>query len=230
MSVHWGDSSQTECELQLIEAALNTGEEYLYLHLLSGCDLQIKQTQQIHDFFDKHPENQFIALRNTISGLSGIQRYYFFLPLRSYNKYIAKGLDMVSAIIQKKVGVNRLKKIDYPLCKTQNWFSITGECAAYVLSRKDFIKKFVRFTCCADEMFLGTVIVNSKYRNQIYEPYRSPGGHMRLIDRERAEGASPHTLTMEDWNMIQHCPYFWARKFDIKKDSEIIEKVFQTWH
>ncbi len=102
MSVHWGDSSQTECELQLIEAALNTGEEYLYLHLLSGCDLQIKQTQQIHDFFDKHPENQFIAFRNTISGLSGIQRYYFFLPLRSYNKYIAKGLDMVSAVIQKK--------------------------------------------------------------------------------------------------------------------------------
>ena len=34
MSVHWGDSSQTKCELRLIEAALSTGEEYLYLHLL----------------------------------------------------------------------------------------------------------------------------------------------------------------------------------------------------
>lgn len=79
-------------------------------------------------------------------------------------------------------------------------------------------------------MFLGTVIVNSLYRNQIYEPYRSLGGHMRLIDRERPEGASPHTLTMEDWKMIEKCPYFWARKFDIEKDSEIIEKVFQTWH
>lgn len=32
---------------------------------------------------------------------------------------------------------------------------------------------------------------------------------MRLIDRERAEGASPHTLTMEDW--------------------EVIEKVYETW-
>ena len=30
--------------------------------------------------------------------------------------------------------------------------------------------------------------------------------------------------------MIEKCPYFWARKFDIEKDSEIIEKVFQTWH
>lgn len=228
MSVHWGDSSQTECELRLMEAALSKGKEYLYL--LSGCDLQIKKTQQIHDFFDKHPDNQFLALRNNISGLSGIQRYYFFLPLRSYNKYIAKGLDMISAFIQKILKVNRLEKIDYPLCKTQNWFSITGECAVYVLSKKDFIEKFVKYTCCADEMFLGTVIVNSKYRDQIYEPYRSPGGHMRLIDRERPEGASPHTLTMEDWKMIEQCPYFWARKFDIKKDPEIIDKVFQTWH
>lgn len=50
MSVHWGDSSQTKCELRLIEAALSTGQDYLYLHLLSGVDLQIKKTAQIHDF------------------------------------------------------------------------------------------------------------------------------------------------------------------------------------
>ena len=230
MSVHWGDSSQTKCELRLIEAALSTGEEYLYLHLLSGSDLQIKQTAQIHDFFDEHPGNQFLALRNTISGLSGISRYYFFLPLRSYNKYIAKGLDIISAFMQKLFKVNRLKNIDYPLCKTQNWFSITGECASYVLSKRDFIEGFVKFTCCADEMFLGTIIVNSIYRDQIYEPYRSPGGHMRLIDRERPEGASPHTLTMDDWDMIRQCPHFWARKFDMNKDSNIIDKVFETWH
>ena len=152
------------------------------------------------------------------------------MPLRSYNKYIAKGLDIISAFIQKLFKVNRLKNIDYPLCKTQNWFSITGECAAYVLSKRDFIEGFVKFTCCADEMFLGTIIVNSIYRDQIYEPYRSPGGHMRLIDRERPEGASPHTLTMDDWDMIRQCPYFWAIKFDMNKDSNIIDEVFETWH
>lgn len=229
MSVHWGDSSQVECELRLLEAALSSGEEYLYVHLLSGTDLQIKTTDQIHDFFDKNPEKQFIALRNTVSGLNGLSRYYFFLPLRSYNKYIAKGLDLISVFIQKILKVNRLKKVNYPLCKCQQWFSITGACAAYVLGQKDFIKKFVKYTCCADEMFLGTVIVNSRFREQIYEPYRSPGGHMRLIDRDRAEGASPHTLTMADWKMIEQCPYFWARKFDMNRDAEIVDRVFETW-
>ena len=52
---------------------------------------------------------------------------------------------------------------------------------------------------------------------------------MRLIDRERPEGASPHTFTMEDWEMIEQCPYFWARKFDMSRDSEVIEKVYNTW-
>lgn len=230
MSVYWGDSSQVKCEMLLIDSALNSGEDYLYLHLLSGVDLQIKSISQIHAFFDKHPKNQFIALRNTASGLGGLNRYYFFLPLRFYNKYIAKGLDLISSFIQKALKVRRLKEIHYTICKCQQWFSITGECAAYILRQKEFIKKFVKYTCCSDEMFLGTVIVNSKFRNQIYEPYRSFGGHMRLIDRERAEGASPHTFTIDDWEMIEQCPYFWARKFDMQKDVEIINKVFETWH
>lgn len=61
-------------------------------------------------------------------------------------------------------------------------------------------------------------------------PYRSPGGHMRLIDRERTKGTSLHTLTMDGWSMIEQCLYFWARKFGLEKDSQIIDKVFQTWH
>ena len=228
--LHWGHSSLVECELDLMEAALESQEDYCYFHLLSGVDLQIKHTEEIHRFFDEHPGNQFIALRNVYSGLGGLNRYYFFLSLRSYSKVLAKGLDIISAYIQRLLRVNRLKQLEgIQLCKCQQWFSITQDCARYVVSQRDFIHKFIRFTSCSDEMFLGTVIVNSEFKSQIYEPYRSPGGHMRLIDRERSEGASPHTWTMDDWETIQNCPYFWARKFDVKRDPEIIEQVYNTW-
>ena len=228
--LHWGHSSLVECELDLMEAALESQEDYCYFHLLSGVDLQIKHTEEIHRFFDAHPRNQFIALRNVYSGLGGLNRYYFFLSFRSYSKVLAKGLDIISAYIQRLLRVNRLKQLEgIQLCKCQQWFSITQDCARYVVSQRDFIHKFIRFTCCSDEMFLGTVIVNSEFKSQIYEPYRSPGGHMRLIDRERSEGASPHTWTMDDWETIQNCPYFWARKFDVKRDPEIIEQVYNTW-
>lgn len=229
MRLFWGHSSLVECELRLMEAALNSCVDYSYLHLLSGVDLQIKSTEEIHKFFELNAGQEFVALRNAASGVDGINRFYFFMPLRAYNKYLAKGLDMLSSNIQKLLKVNRLKNKDILLCKTQQWFSITKECAAYVVSQRKFIAEFTRFTSCSDEMFLGTVIVNSKFRDSIYEPYRSPGGHMRLIDRTRPEKASPHTWTMEDWNMIAECPYFWARKFDINKDHEVIEKVIKTW-
>lgn len=229
INVHWGHSSQVDCELRLIEVALASHEDYSYLHLLSGSDLQIKPIETILEYFDQNPNKQFIALRQVYSGLEGLRRYYFFLPLRTYNKYIAKILDLISMYVQKLLKVNRLKDVNYAICKSQQWFSITKECAQYVVSQKDFINHFVKFTCCSDEMFLGTVIVNSKYKNEIYQPYRSPGGHMRLIDRDRNEGASPHTWRMDDWNMIQESPYFWARKFDQRVDSEIIDKVFEKW-
>lgn len=229
MKVYWGDSSQVECELRLMEAALASKENYIYLHLLSGDDLQIKQTEDILDFFENHLDKQFIAFRNTMTGISGLNRYYFFMPLRYYNKYIAKGLDIISAYIQKILHVNRLRKCDFALCKSQQWFSITCECAEYVVSQREFIRRLVRFSSCSDEMFLGTVIVNSPFREQIYHPYRSLIGHMRLIDRERPEKASPHTFTMYDWKIIQESPCFWARKFNIERDFDIIDKVFETW-
>lgn len=228
MKVYWGDSSIVDCELNLMKAAIDSEEDYMYFHLLSGVDLQIKHTEQIHAFFDEHPDRQFLAFRNAVQGSRGVAHYYYFGRLREYNKPLAKGLNYVSQRIQTKLKVNRLKDIPYRLYKTQQWFSITPECAEYVLSQREFIETFTKHTSCSDEMFLGTVIMNSPYAKQVYRP-RGMDGHMRLIDRVRAEKASPHTMVMEDWSLIQNCPYFWARKFDIHRDTAIIDKVFETW-
>lgn len=78
-------------------------------------------------------------------------------------------------------------------------------------------------------MFLATVLVNSPFVTQWFLEYPREGNHLRLIDRVRNEGASPHTWVMEDWDTITHCPYFWARKFDVLRDDGIIEKVVHTW-
>lgn len=79
-------------------------------------------------------------MRNVYSGLGGLQRYYFFMPLRLYNNYIAKVLDIVSVIIQKILKVNRLKNVNHKICKSQQWFSITKECAEYVVLQRAFIE------------------------------------------------------------------------------------------
>ena len=72
----------------------------------------------------------------------------------------------------------------------------------------------VKFSSCSDEMFLDTVIVNSKYKEEIFHPYPSLDGHMRYIDRIRNEGASPHTITMNVCEILMNYPFLFARKFD----------------
>ena len=49
---------------------------------------------------------------------------------------------------------------------------------------------------------------------------------MRYIDRIRNEGASPHTITMDDYDTLMNCPFLFARKFDLNKDREIIDKIY----
>lgn len=229
MSIYWGHSSIVECELCLLEAALKSGEEYSYMHLLSGVDLQLKSNDVIHKFFDAHPDRQFLAVRNPYSGLSGMNYYYFFQWFRCYSRLLSSGFEKFSLLLQKKIlHVNRLKNVTYSVAKAQQWFSITSEFAAYVVEQRSFIREFTRYTSCSDEMFLATVLVNSPFVSQWYHENGREGDHMRLIDRVRNEGASPHTWRIEDWELISNSPYFWARKFDLNVDKAIIEKVFNT--
>ncbi len=229
-NIYWGHSSIVECELDLLKAALESQEDYLYLHLLSGVDLQIKSTEEVHLFFDNHPNNQFLAPRSLKSGLGGMDRYYFFLPLRAYSKVLAKGLDILFQKTQKILRIHRLDKWkNISMMKCQQWFSITPDFAAYVLQEQHFIHEFIRFTSCSDEMFLGTVLVNSPYIGQLYT-HSALYGHLRMIDRERPEKASPHTWTIDDWDMIRNAENcFWARKFNEERDADIIKKVVETW-
>ena len=148
------------------------------------------------------------------------------MKLRAYNKYLAKRLDFISLYIQNLSRINRLKNTNMYFYKSQQWFSITYECAKYVYSQENLIKKIVKFSSCSDEMFLGTVIVNSKYKDEIFRPYPSLDGHMRYIGRIRNEGASPHTITMDDYDTLMNCPFLFARKFDLNKDREIIDKIY----
>ena len=163
MRVYWGDSSMVECELRLMEAALASGKMYAFVHLLSGRDLCLKPNAEMHAWFDAHPRTQFIALRRTASGIGGVKRYHDFMKLRQYSRVLAKGLDLVSAGIQKLFRVDRLKDWPFHPYKCQQWFSITGDCAAYVVSRRPLIEKLMRRTCCGDEMFLASVLMDSKY-------------------------------------------------------------------
>lgn len=224
IAVKWGHSSQVDCELILLEAAMKN-QPYDFVHLISGADLPIKSKEYIFNFFDNHKNTQFLQVGYASKHLQRVSKYNFSIGIK--NKSLKRAAENVAEILNNKIGADRLKKYgDMKIVKTSNWFSVTGDCAEYILKKKRFIKRFTRFTCCADEMFLGTVIWNSPFLSQVYDPKPSWDGHMRYIDRIRNVGSSPHTFTIKDRQSIDESEMLFARKFDENVDRDIIDYVY----
>ena len=213
--VKWGESSQVKTEMLLFETAYRTG--YDYYHLISGSDMPIKSQNYIHNFF-KNNRYEFIELA------PGEQEKYRFRLSRYHitsTKPILKRVSFYFDILQDKLKIDRLRKTNIKIYKGSNWASLSHKCVGFLLKNKYKIKKMTWLSLCADEVYKQTIILNSQFKENVY-PYED----IRLIDWDRYEGTSPHTFTVEDYEMIKNSKCLFARKFIYEKDSEIIDKVF----
>ena len=86
------------------------------------------------------------------------------------------------------------------------------------------LKRF-KFSFCADEIFLQTLMVNSTFKNKNYSIENKENQILRHIDWDRG---NPYTFGLEDYELLKKLPkdFFFARKFDYQKSPEIVEKLF----
>ena len=231
IKVTWGGYSLIESELILLEAAVNH-EHYEHYHLLSGSDLPIKKQEDIINFFEAHHGVEFLFCRNLSGGPEWCERpryYYFFqekLGLRRYNGSsrllrILNKMNNLSLRIQKKLHLYRHRKINFGF--GSQWFSITDELARYILSKRKWIRRTFHNTRCCDEIFLQTIIINSDFRNKIFDD-KCP--NMRFIDWQRG---SPYTFTINELDELRESNMLFARKFDPVKDEQIILKIQELY-
>lgn len=229
MNVGWGKFSQIECELKLLKAAVKG--KYKYYHLMSGHDLPIKSQNTIHEFFDKNSGLEFVSIyRPEINpeNLPQLRRYNFDF------KYYK--LTQVCRFIQKVLHIDRVKKSGMIYMKGSQWFSITHSAVCYILTKEKQIKKMFKYTKCADEIFLQTILYNSEFKEKIVSDYNDikyrildsekTMGNMRCIDWEDSLGtAHPRTFEMKDYDMILKHNALFARKFSSNVDYEIIKNL-----
>ena len=95
------------------------------------------------------------------------------------------------------------------------WFSLTGSCVKYLLSHKKSILNRFKFTTTADEMAFQTVIMNSPFKNQVFDINDQYHSCLRKINWERGNHiGSPYTWQKEDFEeLINNDDYCFARKF-----------------
>ncbi len=230
MDLRWGTNSLINCTLNLLELAVNH-KHYAYYHLISGVDLPLKNQEEIHSFFDKNMGREFVHFYSHKDiderRLERVKYYHIFSGnLKSKSKIkriISSKLYYNFLKIQKKLKVNRIKNKKYMF--GAEWFSITDDLARYIVSLKKEIEKEYKYTSCCDELFIQTLVYNSKFYDNLYlkkdDAYEAS---MRCIDWTRGD---PYTFREEDFKMLMKSGMFFARKFSTNVDKKIIDLIYE---
>lgn len=230
-NVIWGDYNQINCELLLLKEA-NNNYKYDYYHLISGVDLPLKSQEEIHDFFSKNKGKEFVHFNSLSLSQSTYERaslYHLFTRYGRNKGKIISFSDRVFLKIQRILKVDRTKKDNQRMAFGANWFSITNNLAEYVINKESEISNRFQHTICADELFLQTLVYNSPFKNNLYYDKMDENyiACMRFIDWHREDcTSSPHTWRLSDYNELISSDYLFARKFDSKVDSAVIDKIY----
>ncbi|WP_297712636.1 beta-1,6-N-acetylglucosaminyltransferase [Clostridium sp.] len=227
--VNWGGYTLVNVEMMLLKAAIQYN--YEYYHLISGVDLPIKTQDEIHSFFTKNKGKEFVhfdSLNLSSEEYNRVKYYYFVqdkISSKNPMKTFFRRLEILGVKLQKIININRIKDLNIKLGKGAQWFSITNNFAKYIIENETLIEDIFKYGNCVDEMFVQTILLNSKFKDNLYyknfdNNYKSI---LRYIDWERGK---PYIFKRSDYNQLMSSEHLFARKFDLNKDSEIINKIF----
>jgi hypothetical protein len=221
-----GGYSQIRAEFTLLKKAVS--EKYDYYHLLQGSDFPIKTQSDIDEFFEKNKGMEFIeyAPQDYEFAKWKCDYYHFLVDNRFYRK--SKFLKAISHGLVQMQKILKIKRDDELLYHGSALFSITHQCAQYVLEHEKTIQQKYKTCIAADEVFLQTLIMNSPYKDYIYH-FENSDGNLRYIDWEHKKGSSPKTFEIGDFEKLMSLPeqYCFARKFS-DSNIDIVKKIMKV--
>jgi len=228
--VFWGTNSIVKAQKLLLAQSLKNG--YDYYHFLSGADLPIKSGAEIQKFFEKNKGKEFIHF-GTRNYQEDIQQrynvYHFFTRQlgRKRDKKFWVAAETYSLAIQRRLHVDRTKKLGFSFYGGANWCSITKDLALYAVENFRKYEKAFYFSQISDEAVWQTIVMDSPFRENLYIAGfdNNYNACVRYIDWERG---TPYVFRAEDFDDLMASNFMYARKFDEHTDKEIIERIYHA--
>lgn len=220
--MHWGGITLLHAELRLIRLIVRS-ENVDYIHICSGQDHPIKKLRDIKAFFEENRGKQFMEYHQlpysewnfgTFWRLEGFQVFDLF----DYNS--DKGRKAIKFVnrCMTKIGFRRCIPNHFPrLYGGSTWMSLTFDCAKYVVECRGKATRFLRrlrFTFGSDEVFMQTIIMNSRFASTVVNDNK------RLTIWIRNDN-NPATLTKKHWWSVSTSQCLWAQKFDYTISHEL---------
>lgn len=215
---NWGGFSFVEATMKSIDEIQQTGVTYDFINLISAQDYPVKPADVIYNFFSENKGNSFISFdssRDTEWWKDAENRYkvFHFTDMDFKWKYVVQKLAN-TVISERKFPVS----LDLYGGNKSCWWTITFDCAVYLsayFKANPKMIRFLRLTWGSDEFIVASILKNSPYHAQLINE------NYRYIDWSGGQ-AHPKLLTMDDFDAITQSGMFFARKFDMEKDAEIL--------
>lgn len=215
--VDWGNYNMVEATLNSFDEILSTGINYSHINLLSGQDYPLKSAVEIQDFFFANTNKTYMRWYAIPDDWDEpIER----LSMYNFGDYKFPGKHTLQKLANK-ILPKRKTPANLKMYGRSQWFTITPECAAYVinyLKSNGKIRRFFKHTWACDELVFQTILLNSPLKNNMIND------HLRYIKFTRGD-SRPKTLTMDDADTLTESGKFYARKFDITIDEKIMDHL-----
>ena len=218
--VRWAGFSFTQALLDSVEEILNSGRKYDYINSMSGQDYPIKSVHDFYAFIQEHQGKYFFAIEKYGSD-------WWNHAEKRVTHYHMTDFDFKGRY-QLQFFINQLMpKRKFPYGYTlygsnrATWWTITRECATYLvqfMKKNGRVKRFAKFTWAPDEFLIPTIIMNSPFKDTVVPE------NYRYFDWSLG-GSNPKILTVKDFDAVAQSECFFARKFDIKVDTAILDMI-----
>ena len=181
MAVYWGGFTQIQAILKLFEEVHNSGIKYDRIIFMTDNEFPCWSNQKIYDFFEQNKGIEFLSIATQNAKKMGNFEYpesrvntftFYDCPLTKFfpRIVVTKYMYRFQLFQRYVLGFSR-KLLPFKYYRANSKFYITQEFMEYVL---DYVKNnpkdlnTFKHTCCADEVFISTIFMNSKFKNKLF--------------------------------------------------------------
>ncbi len=231
--INWGSDGLTKALLIMLNEVSNSNKHYDYVIVCTGQDLLVRKG--LSEYLENHNGQIFLEIRNEPEREAHLKtRLFHTWPDIYTRKYDSKihPLRLIRSLryrlIMKGLPIGK-KKFSFDVSKLKLyynyiWCTLPFEVVAYVTNYVNEHPEWMELytgSLFPAECFLGTIIMQSKYRDRIvFNGFKSKS---LTFLKEMDENMHPPILKMGDVKAIEESECFFARKFDVNVDSKIVE-------
>ena len=229
IEITWGSDEILKALIIMLRQVVSSRKEYQYIIVNSGQDLFVRSG--LDDFLSSNFGKVFIDGymddRNRKAFLlhDWPDRYRTLIDFKFHPIKLLRRLRL--ELFKAGIPID-VKKVDYDVSSIvfyRNWFwcAMPDFIGKYIIDFLDNNPTFWEIydkALVPEEGFFSTIIMNSKYKDCI--DYQDGKSSSLVYDGPRKNGHSG-VITMSDIENIKNSGKFFARKFDIGKDREVVE-------